>query len=132
DDVHDARQLVRRQPLAREGDELLGSQRLPLLQGYVGGNRLAAVGIGLADDGRLPDGGMLVKDVLDLARPDLVPGNVDLVLDAVDQVDPAVDIHDGAIPRAQPSAWHRGFRRIGIAPVAGYDGRTADLELADR
>lgn len=40
---------------------------------------------------------MFVKDVLNLARPFLVPRDIDLVFDPVDQVNPALFVYDRTV-----------------------------------
>src|SRR5690349_21901027 len=79
--------------LAAEGDELLGRGALAGAQADVGLDGLAAVGVGHADHGGLAYRLVLVEDVLDLARPYLVPAGVDLVLLPVDDIEPAGRVH---------------------------------------
>ena len=67
---------------------------------------------------------MLVEDVLDLARPDLVARRVDLVLLAVDDVEPAVGVHEADVARAEHA-------RAAPVPVAGDDLWAGGDDLRD-
>src|SRR3954452_18555579 len=131
DDLDPARVLVRRHPLLAERDELLLAGRLALLEADERLHRLAAVLVGDADDGRLADGGVTVEDVLDLARPDLVAGRVDLVLLAVDEIEPAVLVHEADVAGLERAAGQRVLGLLGLLPVARHDLRPARHELAD-
>src|SRR3954453_12167023 len=123
--------LVRRHPLLAERDELLGAGRRALLQADERLHGLAAVLVRYADDRRLPDRRVAVEDVLDLARPDLVARRVDLVLLAVDEVEPAVVVHEADVAGPQGAAGQGVLGLLGLLPVARHDLRTARDELAD-
>ncbi len=74
---------------------------------------------------------MLIQHLLDLARPDLEPGRDDHVLRAVDEVEPAVLVHEPDVAGLQPGSRQRLRRLLGLLPVAGNDLRPGDDELAD-
>ena len=74
---------------------------------------------------------MTVEDVLDLARPDLVAGGVDLVLLAVDHVEPAVGVHEADVAGVQRAARDGALALLGPAPVPGHDLRPGGDELTD-
>ena len=63
--------------------------------------RLAAILVRDADHGHLLDGRMLVDRLLDAARIDVVARADDQVLDAVDDEDEAVLVHDADVAGAQ-------------------------------
>ena len=80
---------------------------LPGLQADDGLDRLAAIRVGDADDGRLAHGRMLIEHLLDLARPDLEARRDDHVLRAVDEIEPALLVHEADVAGLQarrPSA----------------------------
>src|SRR5207248_9428894 len=89
-----SRVLVGSHPLLAERDQRLFGHRLPALEADECLDSLAAVLVGNADDRRLLDRLVAVEPVLDVTRPDLVPGGVDLVLLAVDEVEPALLVHE--------------------------------------
>ena len=62
-----------------------------------GVNALAKHRAGLGHDRDLDDGGMFEQDVLDLGSVDLEPAAVDHVLDAIDDPQIALLIHDPEI-----------------------------------
>src|SRR5579862_9581485 len=62
-----------------------------------GVDSLAEHRTGLGDDRRLDDRGMIEEDVLDLGCEDLVAATVDDVLDAVDDPEVALLVHDAEI-----------------------------------
>jgi hypothetical protein len=116
DELDHARVLVGRHALAAEGDQLVGVGALAGAQADEGLDRLAAIGVGDADDGGLAHGRMAVEDVLDLARPHLEAGGVDLVLLAVDHVEPAVGVHEADVARVQRPARDRALALLRAAP----------------
>jgi len=52
-----------------------------------------------ADSGGLADGGVRGKHLLDLKRVELLSGDVDLIIDAVKQIEVAVLVHVADVPR---------------------------------
>src|ERR671933_2051153 len=131
DDLDRAGVLVGRHPLLAERDELLLAGRLALLERDERLDGLAAVLVRDADDRRLADRRVAVEDVLDLARPDLIARGVDLVLLAVDEVEPAVRVHEADVAGPERSAGERVLGLLGLLPVARHDHRAARDELAD-
>ena len=73
---------------------------------------------------------MLVEDVLDLARPDLVAGDDDHVLDPVDEVEPTVGVALADVARVQPAVDDRLFAFLRPVPVARRDPWPAGEDLA--
>ena len=59
----------------------------------------ASVFVGNVHDSSFEYGRVFVEDVLELTRPHFVAGDVDLVFDAVDQVHPALLVHNRAVAR---------------------------------
>src|SRR5213592_1282712 len=104
DELDLPRVLVRGHALLAVGDERLLVDAFTGDERHVGLDGLAAVGVGDADDGRLADGLVPVQDVLDLARPDLVARGHDHVLLAVDEVEPAVLVHETHVAGVQRTA----------------------------
>src|SRR3954471_10257494 len=130
DDLDLPRVLVRGHPLLAERDQLVLGRRLALPEADERLDGLASVLVGHADDRRLAHGRVAVEDVLDLAWPDLVARRVDLVLLAVDEVEPAVGVHEADVAGLQRAARQRVLGLLGLLPVAGHDLRAARDELA--
>src|SRR5207249_11298876 len=100
-------------------------------QADVGLDGLAAVGVGHPDHGGFAHRFVLVEDVLDLARPDLVAAGVDLVFLPVDDVEPAGRVHVADVAGVQGAARQRVRGLLGLVPVAGHHHRPAGDDLAD-
>jgi hypothetical protein len=80
----------------------------------------------------LLDVGVLVEDLLDLARVDVVAAADDHVLLAVDDVQVPVVVGARDVAGVEPAAPLDVGRRVVAAPVAGHDRRPAHDELAGR
>src|SRR5664280_2397279 len=113
-DLDLARALVRRHPPAAVVDQLPLTRRTTGLQADVSLHRLTPVGVRDADDPGLADRRMGVEDVLDFPRPHLEAGRVDHVLLPVDDVEPAVGVHEADVTGEQPTAGDGG---VGCSPV---------------
>ena len=94
-------------------------------------DRLAPIRVGHADRGRLAYRRMLVEDVLDLPGPDLVAGDVDLVLFSVHQIEPAVCVHEPDVTRPEPPAGDRLLGLVWFPPVAGHHLRPRRHDFPD-
>ena len=90
-----------------------GVTGLPGLQADHGLDRLAAIRVGDADDGGLAHGRMLVQHFLDLARPDLEARRDDHVLRAVDEIEPALLVHEADVA---------GLQAVGVSDFAVSSG----------
>src|SRR3954469_14828785 len=121
--------LVRRHPLLAESDELLGFGAPSGLEADEGLDRLPTVGIRNPDHAALPDGRVLVEHVLDLAWPDLEAGRDDHVLLPVDQVEPALGVHEPDITGVQSSPGQRLRRLLGLVPVPRHHARALGHQL---
>ena len=118
--VHDLdlpRVLVRSHSCLAERDQHLFVGRLTRPQADERLDGLATVRIGDPDHRRLEHRRMLVQDVLDLARPHLVAGCVDLIFHAVDHVEPALLVHEPDIAGVERSARERVRGLLRLLPV---------------
>ena len=100
--------------------------------GLVERDERGRVGLAVADDERLGDELRRLEVVLEVLRGDvLAAGGDDDVLLPVGDLDEAVRVDLGDVPRVEPAVRveHRG-RRLGILVVAGEDGLAADQQLA--
>src|SRR5664279_4105051 len=102
-------------------DEFFWRDCLPGLEAHERLHGLAAFLVRDADHRRLTHRGVLCKDVLDLARPDLVPRRIDHVFLAVDDEYPAFGAHEAHVAAHQGTARKVGRRLFGLAPVASHD-----------
>jgi len=75
-------------------------------------------------------GGMLVQDALHLPRPHLVAAGDDHVLLAVDDVEPALLVHEPDVTGVQVASGQRVLGLLRLVPVPGDDLRAAGHELA--
>src|ERR1700754_3946588 len=101
DDVDGLRALVRRQPLARERDDLLfGGLALQCDNGF---HRFTPLLVGHADDGDLGDRGMLGQYPLDLDRVDVLAAGDDHVLEPVLDEDVAALIDPADVTAPKPT-----------------------------
>jgi hypothetical protein len=93
---------------------------------------LLAVAIaGDADDVRIGDPGQAVQEFLDLARAEVLGTADDHVLDAADDAEVAVGVHDSEIAGVHPSVRvDRQACRLGVVPVAEHDAIAAGALLA--
>ena len=92
--------------------------------------RLAAIGIGHADDRRLEHGRVFVERFLEDPRIDVVAAAEDDVLDAVDQEQVAVLVQVADVPGAQGAVAEDGLGVGRAAPIAGHHLGAADADLA--
>src|SRR5689334_3375653 len=97
----------------------------------VGDDALAPVVVRHADDGNFRDRLIAEKDVLHLARVDVVAAGDDHVLRAVHQREVAVLVEAAEVAGVEPAVAQGLGRRLGHVEVAGHDGRTVDQHLAD-
>ena len=102
----------------------------PAFKRHEGLHRLAAVVVRDADDGDLAYRRVGVEHLFHLARPDLEAGHVDLVLQPVDDVEPALGVHHADVAGAQLAVRQRVRGLLRPLPVAGHDLRPADRDLA--
>src|SRR5918912_2511363 len=131
DHLDQAGVLVGGHALLAERDERIGVHLLPRLEAHERLDRLAAVLVGHSDHGGLTHRWMGHQRVLDLPRPDLVPGDVDLVLAAIDQIEPAFLVHQPHVAGVEPAVRDRLLRLLGLLPVARHDLGSAGHELAN-
>src|SRR5215203_3520341 len=115
--------------------QLLGRGRGSCFEDDAGFDRLAAVGVGDADDGGLHHGRVLVEHALDLRRVDVEAAHDNHVLLALDDVGVAVLIHARHVARVEPRAPvgvrpQRDGRLVGPVPVALHHLRAGDAQLA--
>ncbi len=104
---------------------------VPGLQADHGLDGFSAISIRHADDGCFADGRVLVQHFLYFARPHLEARRDDHVLRAIDEVEPAVLVHEADVAGLQ-SVGGDGLRRgRRVLPVARDDLRAGDHELAD-
>ena len=103
DEPDPARVLVGGHLLLDVALQLVGVERLALLQHDRGAHLLAELVVRHADDGRLLDRRVLVEHLLDLARVDVVAAADDQVLLAVDDEEVAVLVHLGHVAGAEPA-----------------------------
>src|SRR4051794_27425863 len=111
--------------------QLLGGGLVTLLQGHDGDHLLAELGVRHPDHRRLGDRGMLVEDLLDLARIDVVAGADDHVLLAVDDEEVPVLVDLRQVAAVEPAVADRLARGIGPVPIALHHVVPADDDLAD-
>src|SRR4051812_47432316 len=126
-----ARILVGGDAVLDERADLLGARLLPWLQHDGRRDLLAHRLVGHADHRRLGDRRVLVQDLLDLARIDVVAAADDHVLLAVDDEEVAILVELRHVAGVEPAPAHDLLRRVGPAPVALHDVVAADADLAD-
>ena len=73
---------------------------------------------------------MLVEDVLDLGRIDVLTAGDDHVLRPPDDPVVALLVAGGDVAGEKPAVRERRLRRLGVAPVAGEDVRAPHEQLA--
>src|SRR5690606_3541290 len=96
-----------------------------------GGDLLAPVRVGDAEDDRLRDAGVAGDRGLDLARIDVLPAADDEVLEAAGDGDVAALVHDADVAGVQPAVGVDGLRgRVGQVVVAEHDLVAAGADLA--
>src|SRR5262249_7483168 len=123
--------LVRRDPVLHVRPQFLGRGRGAGLERDGRADLLAELVVGDPDHGRLGDRGMLVEDLLDLARVDVVAAADDHLLLAVHDEEVAVLVHPGQVTSPEPAVRDRLGRGLGLAPVALHHVVAADGDLAD-
>src|SRR3954453_7374103 len=131
DAAHVTRDLVVGNPAAAE----LGERRLVDLGAparHDEGHELLAVAlVGHTDDLHVGDVGVAHQELLDLARVDVLAAADHEVLDAPDDVQVAVGVHDREVAGVHPAAAvDRLGRALGVLPVAEHDRVAAGAELA--
>ena len=121
--------LVRRHPGRDVLDELLPARRAPEHDEALGS--LACPLVRHADDARVGHGGVSQQHRLELGGRHLEAADLDQLLDAVDDREPAVAVDGRDVPRAQPAVARspRRWRRA-VAQIALHDLRAADEQLA--
>ena len=84
----------------------------------------------LRHDRDLDDGGMFEQNVLDLGRVDLEPAAVDHVLDAIDDPQIALFIHDPEIAGLPVPSDELALGGLRVVEVARHDHGAADVDFA--
>src|SRR6478672_2501414 len=95
-----------------------------------GVNALAEHRTWLRHDRDLDDCGMFEQDVLDLGGVDLEPTAVDHILDAINDPQVALLIHNPEIAGLPVSSHKLALSGIGIVEIAGYNHGAADIDFA--
>ena len=134
DERDGARILVRSEALAHERLQLPGelvARDRPRGRHDVRLHDLAALRVGCADHGRQRDRGMADEALLDLARPDAVPGARDHVVVPAHEAEVAVGVLLGLVAGVEPAVPDLGRRRLLVAPVAEEHDRIAVDANAD-
>ena len=128
DELHRRRALEAGQRPGGVRDDVVGRQPGAGAQHDQRLDRLAGVGVGDAEDGRLLDVGVRQQHLLDLARVDVEAADQDQLAPPVDQVQVAVLVEVGDVAGGEPAV---GVRALGaVGPVAGEDVGAADDDLA--
>ena len=96
-----------------------------------GRDDLAVPGVGQADDGDLGDAGVVVQELLDLGRIDVLAPPDDQLLAAADDPVVAVVALAGEVAGVKPAVGvdHPGGR-LGVLVIAGHDAVAARAKLA--
>src|SRR3954454_9448286 len=131
DEVDDARVLVGGHALLGEGADGVRVGLRAVLEDDRRRDLLAHLLVRHADDRGLRDRGVLVEDLLDLARVDVVAAADDHVLLAVDDEEVAVLVDLGHVARVEPAVAHDLLRGVVAVPVALHEVVAADGDLAD-
>src|SRR5215212_767877 len=131
-EFHGDRALEVRQVLTAEGDELLRRRPLSRLEGHERLWPLTPEVVRDGDDGALEDGGMGAEGVLDLDGGDVLAAGDDDVLLPISQLDGAVRVHDGEVPRVKPATPKRLRRRRRVVVVALHHDVAAHHHFAHR
>src|SRR5450759_2423949 len=122
--------LVGSQSLTAELDYLLFGGGLALLQDHVRFYRLSPVLVGDAHGDRFLYLGVLVEDLVDLARVDVEAAGDYHVFLAVDNIKVAILVHGGDITGVKPPVLERFRGLLGLVPVALHHLGPADEELS--
>src|SRR3954447_18160397 len=104
---------------------------LTILQRDRGADLFPQLGVRHAEHGGLGHRGMLVEDLLDLARVDVVAAADDQLLLAVDDEEVAVLVDLGHVATVEPAVLDRVLGGVGLVPVALHDVVALDDDLAD-
>src|SRR5579884_691481 len=131
-ELYPLRALEVRDPLAAVGDDLLGRRRPAGPERHERLRHLAPGLVRRGDDRALQDGRVGRDRLLDLDRADVLAARDDDVLHPVAQLDGAVRVHDGHVPRMKPAAAERLRGRVGLLEVAPHDRIAAAEHLAHR
>ena len=119
------------QPVGEEAAQRVqrkaGSARF---QRHIGLGRLAAIGVGDADDDAFGDIGVLVDRLFDLRRIDVEAARQDHVLAAVHKREIAAIIHPAHVAGQEPAIGEGSGVLRRAVPVAGEDVGPADRDLA--
>src|SRR3954454_14535718 len=126
-----ARVLVGGHALLDEVAHVVLAGVLTVLEHDRGADLLAHLLVGHRDHGGLGHGGVLVEDLLDLARIDVVAAADDHVLLAVDDEEVAVLVDAGHVARVEPAVVQDLLRGVVAVPVALHQVVAADRDLAD-
>src|SRR3954462_13629221 len=126
-----ARVLVAGDLLLHEALELVGGDVLPLLEDHGGADLLAHRLVGHADHRGLEHALVLVEDLLDLARVDVVAAADDQLLLAVDDEEVAVLVDLAHVAGVEPAVDDPLVGFLGLVPVALHDVVALDGDLAD-
>src|SRR5204863_8149507 len=100
------RVLVSRDALLHEVADLVGGSFRAFLERYGRANLLAEVLVRNPDDRGFPNGGMLVEDLLDLARVDVVAAADHKLLLSVDDEVVAVLVDGSDVAGVEPAVAH--------------------------
>src|SRR3954464_12781826 len=126
-----ARVLVGGHALLDEVAHVVLGRVLTVLEHHRGADLLPHLLVGHRDHGGLGHGGVLVEDLLDLARVDVVAAADDHVLLAVDDEEVAVLVDAGHVARVEPAVAQDLLRGVVAVPVALHEVVAADRDLAD-
>src|SRR5690606_6028895 len=128
---HTARTFIGRQVFAAVGDNFRPVERMARMRDRDSDRNFALVLVREPDDGADADVRMLVEQILDFQRVDIVAARNNDVLLASDNEDIAIFILISKVA-AQPALRREARRRrLGIAPVAGADRVAGNANLAD-
>src|SRR5690606_30362197 len=82
-----------------------------------------------ADDGATRHRRMLIKNVFDFGRIDVLATTDDHVLDAVGDIDKTVFIHVATVASVHPTVPQRLRRKLRLVPVALHHDRATDQDF---
>src|SRR5262245_24344001 len=131
DDPHPAWVLVRCDLALDVIDKLLRIDGGVWFERHHGGHLLAELRVREADDGGLCNSRMLVQDLFDLPRIDVVATANDQVLLPVDDCEVAVLVDPAYVPGAEPPIGDGRGRLCRPAPISLHDVVATDHDLAD-
>src|SRR6266446_7985548 len=122
DELDVARDLVMGDLALAERADLFGARRLAVAQTNPGAELLAVTRVGDADHLNVPDLRMAIKELLDLARIDVLAAADHHVLDPADDVAVAVRVDRREVAGVHPAgSVDRLARPLLIPPIAKHD-----------